>query len=175
MIGSKGFWRSLLLAPLCEGALILLAALAAWGAHQPLLFASLGPTAFELIEAPKRRSARAWNVIAGHLIGVLAGFAALWWTHARTAPPVGGGPPVLARVWAAALAALLTVLGTLLLRATQPAAISTSLLVALGTMQQGRDVLLILGSVVLMTVAAKPLRLLRVAEGAEDGEPAPDE
>ena len=160
-------WRSLLLAPLCEGALILLAALAAFWTRQPLLFASLGPTAFELIEAPKRRSARAWNVIAGHAIGVSAAFLALWLTHAWSAPAVGGGPPAWSRVWAAALAAALTVFGTLLARAQQPAAISTCLLVSLGTMQRGRDVLFILGSVVLMVVAARPLRRLRVAEGAE--------
>lgn len=157
----------MLLAPVCEGALILLAALAAWGTHQPLLFASLGPTAYELIEAPKRRSARAWNVMAGHAIGVLAGFAALWLTHAWAAPAVGGGAPAWPRVWAAALAAMLTVFGTMLARATQPAAISTSLLVSLGTMQSGRDVLFILGSVVLLVVAARPLRRLRVTEGAE--------
>ncbi len=163
-------WRSLLLAPLCEGALILLAALAAWQTRQPLLFASLGPTAFELIEAPKRKSARAWNVIAGHAIGVLAGFLALWLTHAWAAPAVGGGAPVWPRVWAAALAATLTVFGTLVARATQPAAISTCLLVSLGTMQSGRDAMFILGSVVLMVVAARPLRLLRVAEGAEGPE-----
>ncbi len=155
------------MAPLCEGALILLAALAALGTHQPLLFASLGPTAFELIEAPERRSARAWNVIAGHGIGLLAGFAALTVTHAWAAPAVGGGVPTWPRVWAAALAAMLTVFGTLMARATQPAAISTSLLVSLGTMQSRRDVLFILGSVVLLVVAARPLRRLRVMEGAE--------
>ena len=77
MAGRRAFLRSLLLAPLCEGLLILLAALAAFWTRQPLLFASLGPTAFELIEAPKRRSARAWNVIAGHLIGILSGLR-LW-------------------------------------------------------------------------------------------------
>ena len=162
-------WRSLLLAPVCEGALILLAALAAFWTRQPLLFASLGPTAFELIEAPKRKSARAWNVIAGHAIGVLAGFAALWLTHAWSAPAVGGGASSWPRVWAAALAATMTVFGTLAARATQPAAISTSLLVSLGTTQRGRDVKVNLGSVVLMTVAARPLRRLRVAEDAEEG------
>lgn len=160
----------MLLAPVCEGALILLAAFAAWKTRQPLLFASLGPTAFELIEALERRSARAWNVIAGHAIGVLAGFAALWLTRAWAAPAVGGGAPAWPRVWAAALAATLTVFGTLLARATQPAAISTSLLVSLGTMQSGRDVLFILGSVVLLVVAARPLRRLRVMEGAEEDE-----
>ncbi len=161
----------MLLAPLCEGALILLAALAAFWTRQPLLFASLGPTAFELIEAPKRQSARTWNVVAGHAIGLLAGFTALWLTHAGSAPPVGGGAPVWPRVWAAALAATMTVFGTLAARATQPAAISTSLLVSLGTMQRGVDVALILGSVVLMVVAARPLRRLRVMEGAEDQAP----
>ena len=89
-------------------------------------------------------------------------------THAWAPPAVGGSAPAWPRVGAAALAAALIVFGTLVARATQPAAISTSLLVSLGTMQRGRDVASILGSVVLITVAARPLRLLRVAEDAED-------
>lgn len=160
--------RALIIAPVCEATLILLAGLAAWITHKPLLFASLGPTAFELIEAPKRQSARAWNVIGGHLIGVLAGFAAIFLTHAWSAPVASSGIITSPRVWAAVLAAMLTVFGTLLARATQPAAISTSLLVSLGTMQRKEDVFFIMSSVVLMTLAAKPLRLLRLQEDSED-------
>jgi CBS domain-containing membrane protein len=106
--------RDLIIAPLCEAALILVAGLAAWAVHQPLFFASLGPTAFELIETPGRPSARPYNVVVGHLIGVLCGFAALTVTHAWAAPAVSTSSISLLRVWAAAIAALLTVFFTLL-------------------------------------------------------------
>jgi len=118
------------LAPLYEGALILMVALAAWAAHQPLIFASLGPTAYELVETPERRSARPYNIIAGHCIAIAMGFCALYVTHAWKTPPVSAHEVPLARVWAAVLAAMLTVLVTLLTRATQPAATATTLLMA---------------------------------------------
>lgn len=43
-----------LLATLGEGGLILVVGAASWAAHMPLIFASLGPTAYELVEKPMR-------------------------------------------------------------------------------------------------------------------------
>ncbi|HEV2399831.1 MAG TPA: hypothetical protein VGS27_23020 [Candidatus Sulfotelmatobacter sp.] len=40
------------LAVLGEGGLILAVGAAGWAAHAPLLFTSLGPTAYELLEQP---------------------------------------------------------------------------------------------------------------------------
>jgi hypothetical protein len=156
--------RELWIAPLSEGALILLVSLTGYFLRQPFIFASLGPTAFELVEAPERRSARAYNVIAGHAIGIAAGFAGLALAHAWQAPTPSHGDVVLPRVLAAACGATLTVLLTLLARATQPAAISTSLLISLGIMQRPWDAGIILASVVLMVVAAEPVRRWRVRE-----------
>ncbi|MGA9584249.1 MAG: HPP family protein, partial [Terracidiphilus sp.] len=127
--------KDLVIAPMCEAALILVISAVGWRTGSPLVFASLGPTAFEIIETPKRPSARPYNVIVGHLIGVLAGFAALWMTNAWGTPGISTGKVALPRVAAATISALLTVLVTLLLRATQPAALSTTLLVSLGTLQ----------------------------------------
>ena len=45
-----------------EGGLILVIATIARGIKQQLIFASLGPTAFELVEQPLQRSARPYNV-----------------------------------------------------------------------------------------------------------------
>jgi hypothetical protein len=153
--------RDLLLAPVAEGALILIASLAAWLLKQPLIFTSLGPTAYELIETPHRKSARPYNVLVGHLIGVLAGFLALGITHAWRVPAVSTHNVQFPRVEAAVLSAALTVFGTLLARATQPAALSTTLLISLGTMQQWGDILVIMGAVVLMLVVGEPLRRWR--------------
>jgi ABC-type Fe3+-siderophore transport system permease subunit len=156
--------RDLAIAPICEGALILIASLAAWLAHQPLIFTSLGPTAYELVETPHRKSARPYNIIVGHLAGVVAGFVALLLTHAWTTPAVSTSNVQLPRVEAAALSAALTVFLTLLLRATQPAALSTTLLISLGTMQQWSDSLIIMAAVLLMTLAGEPLRRWRLRQ-----------
>lgn len=53
-----------------------------------------------------------------------------------SSPSVGVPWP---RVWAGTLAAMFTVFGTLMIRAAQPAALSTSLLVSLGVMQTMND------------------------------------
>ncbi len=158
--------KDLLLAPALEGALILLAALAGWISHQPLVFASLGPTAYELIETPERKSARPYNIIAGHLIAILAAFTALFITHAWAAPSVSAHGVPLPRVWATMLSALLTVLGTLAVRAGQPAALSTTLLISTGLMQTWQDGVIIMAAVLLMTAAGEPVRRWRIRDRA---------
>jgi CBS-domain-containing membrane protein len=154
--------KDILIAPVCEGALITILALAAWIAHNPLVFASLGPTAYELVETPERPTARPYNIVAGHLLGVLSAFLALFLTHADRVPPLNGGGIALPRVWAAGIAAALTVLATLLARATQPAAVATALLVALGNMQHWRDGFFIMAAVLLITALGTPIRKLRL-------------
>jgi len=153
--------RDLLIAPLCEGLLLFVVGLVGYLTHKPLVFTSLGPTAYELIETPRRPSARPYNVIVGHLIGVACGFAALALTHAWHSPSISSGTVTMQRLGAAVLAAALTVLLTLLVKATQPAALSTTLLVSLGTLQGRADALYIMAAVVLMTITGAPLRRWR--------------
>lgn len=157
--------RELLVAPLGEAALILVVSIVGWVSHQPLVFASLGPTAYELIEMPKRPSARPYNIIVGHFIAVLAGFAALFLTYARSSPSVSANGVPLHRVWAAVVAALITVFFTLLVRATQPAALSTTLLVSLGIMQTTWEAAMIMAGVVLITLVGEPMRRMRLKAG----------
>jgi CBS domain-containing membrane protein len=161
--------RDLLIAPAGEAFLILVVAIAGWLTRQPLIFASLGPTAYELIETPHRRSARPWNIFVGHLAGIGAAWLALLLTHSWNAPAVSAsGVPAL-RIGTATLAAALTVLGTLVLRASQPAAIATALLIALGLMQAPRESANIMAAVVIMIVIGEPLRRWRVSEQARLG------
>ena len=162
--------RDLLIAPLGEGFLILIAALAGWASHQPLIFASLGPTAYELIETPHRRSARPYSIFIGHLTGVAAAFLALILTRSWHLSPVSPSGVPFPRIWAAVLAAALTVFGTLLLRASQPAAISTTLLIATGIMQTPRDAAIIMAAVVLMLLFGEPLRRWRLNEQNKRGD-----
>lgn len=154
--------KDILIAPICEGPLITIMALVAWIVHNPLIFASLGPTAYELVETPERKTAWPYNIVAGHLIGVLAAFLALFLTQAGQTPPISDGGIALPRVWAAGIAATLTVLVTLIARAAQPAAVATALLVTLGNMQNWRDGFFIMGAVLLITVLGTPIRKLRL-------------
>jgi hypothetical protein len=124
------FW-----ATLGEGGLVLVLAAIAWATRQPLIFASLGPTAYELVEQPQLRSARAYNIVVGHLIGVGSGFLAVNLLNAWAAPNVIlAGVLSTDRLWAVAVATTLTTFVTLILNAGQPAALATTLLISLGEM-----------------------------------------
>jgi CBS domain-containing membrane protein len=153
--------KDMLIAALLEGLLLVVAAAAGWVTRQPLIFASLGPTAYEMIETPKRRTARPYNIFFGHLTGVMSAFFALWVTGAWSAPVVSRHGVPFIRIWAVMLAAVLTVFFTLLIRAAQPAAVATALLIAIGAMQSKSDGLMILAAVVLTMAAGEPLRRWR--------------
>lgn len=154
--------RDLVIAPAGEALLILVVGLAGWLTHQPLVFASLGPTAYELIETPHRRSAQPYNVFVGHLAGVAAGYLALAVTGAWTAPTSSLHGIPLIRVLTVVVATALTVFGTILVRAGQPAAISTSMLIAMGIMSAPRDAFVIMAGVTLMIAVGEPLRKIRL-------------
>lgn len=160
--------REVVIAPLCEAALLLIAGTAAILLHKPFFFASLGPTAYELTETPERESARPYSVLVGHLIGVLSGFLALLATHAWSAPAVSTSSITWVRVWAAVLATLLTVFGTMAIRATQPAALSTTLMIATGSMQRRQDGLVIMAAILLLVVVGEPMRRWRLSGRSED-------
>lgn len=100
--------------------MILTLAAIARATRQPLIFASIGPTVYELVELPQVRSAKAYNVIVGHFIGLGAGFLAVYLLNAWSSPNVlSTGVVTAERMWSVALAATLTTLATL--RAGQPA------------------------------------------------------
>jgi hypothetical protein len=60
--------KNVLYASLGEAALILLMGAIALAVRRPLIFASLGPTAYELVEKPLAPSARTYNIIVGHMV-----------------------------------------------------------------------------------------------------------
>ncbi len=151
-----------MIAPLGEGFLLLVAALTGWVLHQPLVFASLGPTAYELVETPHRRSAQPYSVFIGHLVGVVSGFAAVFVAGCWGTAAVSAAGVPFHRIWAAVAAVALTVFINLLLRASQPAAMSTTLLISLGLMQSPMDGAILMGGVVLMILFGEPIRLWRL-------------
>lgn len=146
-------------ATISEGGLILAVGAIGWAAHVPLLFASLGPTAYELVEKPNTPSARVYNIIVGHVVAMSAGFLSLWILNAWSSPKVAAAGFVSSpRLWAAVLAVVITTAATLVLRANQPAAPATSLLVSLGSMQRGHDALAIIAGVLILTALGEPIR-----------------
>lgn len=158
--------KDFLIAPLGEGVLILLLAILGWATRWPFVFASLGPTAYEIVEQPRLQSARSYNVIAGHFVALAAGWIALWVFHARAAPTATlEGFVVGPRLWASLLAVILTTFVTLAIRASQPAALSTTLLVTLGSMQTPRDAVAIVISVLMLAAVGEPLRRWRAQAG----------
>ncbi|MFP5234427.1 MAG: HPP family protein [Acidobacteriota bacterium] len=167
--------KDFVLAPIGEAALLVIAGAAGWFSHQPMLFASLGPTAYELIETPHRRSAKPYSILVGHAAAVATGFMAIYGTGAVHVAPVSSAGVPAPRIWAAAVAALVTVLITLLLRASQPAALSTTLLVSLGILQKPIDAAVILIAVVLMVLFGEPVRAYRLRHDPEKQKKAPSE
>lgn len=159
--------KDLVLAPIGEAALLAIVGAVGCFSHQPLIFASLGPTAYELIETPHRRSAKPYSILVGHAAAIAAGFIAIYVTGAAHVAPVSSGGVPAPRIWAAAVAALITVFVTLLLRASQPAAISTALLVSLGMMQRPRDAAVIMIAVLLMVLVGEPVRAYRLRHDPE--------
>ena len=165
----KPFIPDAVWAPISAGVLLLVVGVLGLVTHQPLLFPSLGPTAFLQTETPDQPSARPYNVVVGHLVALLAGFLAVWVFGAVDAPSVLATHELTApRVWASVLAVALTLLGGLLLRASHPPAAATTLLTSLGgfppTLHSAATVM---SGVLLITLLGEVFRRLRLKQGAE--------
>ena len=157
--------NDLLWATLGEGGVVLALAAIGWATKQPLIFASLGPTAYELVEQPQLRSARIYNILIGHMTGLAAGFFALYVLNAWTAPNVlSTGTVSPPRIWAMTIAVTLTTFLILILKASQPAATATALLISSGAMQTRQDAIAIVLGVLVITALGEPLRYLRLRQ-----------
>lgn len=157
--------RELMTAPLLEGGLLLLTAGFGWAIGRPLLFASLGPTAYEQIEQSDRPSARPYSVVVGHYTAIGAAFLALYAVGAWNAAHMSGAGTLSApRIWASVIAVALTVLLNLALKASQPAALSTTLLITSGTFQGPQGAVAILIGVAFLALIGEPVRRWRVRQ-----------
>jgi CBS-domain-containing membrane protein len=134
--------------------------LAAYLARQPMLFPSLGPSALLFFEKPTAPESSPYNAIVGHLVGILAGVAAIAVFGLLDAPSVLEAGVILARVGAAALSVALVALILPPLRATHPPAGATTLLVSLGLLDQPGQLAWVLAGVVLFTAVAWALNRL---------------
>lgn len=154
-------------APLMGGLLMVAVGIVAWLAGSPWLLPSLGPTAILQSEIPAHPSARFYNVTVGHVIGLAAGFASVAAFHAGPLPTVLIDHQLaLPRVFASALALLLTLLICLILKASHPPAGATTLLVTLGALKTLNDAINLFIGVLLIAIFGEVARRLRLKTAA---------
>jgi hypothetical protein len=127
---------------------------------QPWLFPSLGPTIMVIAETPRQPAAHPRNVLAGHLVGVAAGYLALLVTGLTAAPAVVQQGVTVPRIVAACLSLALTALVLQVLGTPHPPAGATTLIVSLGILKTPTQLLAVLLSVLLVTAVATALNLV---------------
>ncbi|WP_437827487.1 HPP family protein [Sorangium sp. So ce1153] len=131
----------------------LMAALAAV-TKAPLVFPSLGPTAFLFFYTPRAASAAPRNTLIGHSIAIAVAYVSLLLTGLTDAGPAISGGVTLPRALAAALSLGLTAGLMVLARAPHPPAGATTLIVSLGIVDRPPMLLVLLGGVALLTLQA---------------------
>lgn len=151
--------------PLASGVAVGVPGLVALLTHHLILFASLGPTSVMIAQQPLLASTRPYNAIVGHMIGLGAGFFAVWVLGIASEPSVFvthlvSGPRVGAALLAIALATGLEIL----CRAQHPPGAATTLLAALGSLRlDWTDTWEVLVGVLAVTIAGELLQMLHPA------------
>lgn len=153
------FWP-LMASSLAAGALLLIPGGMGLYFHQPWLFPSLGPTAFLIVVAPRDRATRFFTTVAGHLIGILAAWVAIYLLVAAGEPSLLiTGDLYPRRMAASCVAVFLTLLGQQWTRTVHVPAAATTLLFTLGAYRTGlRDGLVVVSGVLLLAGAGIPVR-----------------
>ena len=119
---------------------------------QPLIFPSLGPTAFLLFYTPRAPVASPRNSIIGHLIGVLSGYVSLVIFGLTERGPALAEGVTWARVGAAALSLALTSGFMAWLLAPHPPAGATTLIISLGILPHPSQHAFLMLAVVLLVL-----------------------
>ncbi len=132
---------------------VVLIGLCAIATGAPLVFPSLGPTAFLVFTGPQAPAASPRNTVLGHLAGVLAGLTGLAATGLLAAAP-DLTHPSWARIGAAALALGLTCAAMVALDIPHPPAGATTLIISLGLLHTVPQVLTVMAGVVLIALLA---------------------
>ena len=125
----------------------------AYAVKEPLVFPSLGATAFLIFETPMAEIGSPRNTIVGHTVGILAGAASLAIFGLLNSPSLYVSGLTLGRVCAMALAVALTGGVLRLIRSAHPPAGATTIIVASGLLHTPRQMLDVLVGVVLLTIA----------------------
>jgi CBS-domain-containing membrane protein len=132
---------------------IALSGLWAWLFKQPLLFPSLGATAFLFFETPMAEVGTPRNAIIGHFTAIVAAVASLGIFGLLHAPSVYVQGVTPARIGAVALSVALTGGVLRLLRAAHPPAGATTIIVSSGLLETSMQIGIVAAGVVLITAA----------------------
>jgi CBS domain-containing membrane protein len=147
--------------------------LAAYVVRQPLLFPSLGPTAFLFFEQPMAEASSPRNTLIGHAVAIGAGALSLAVFGLLNDPSVLIENVTLARIGAGALSVALTGAVLLLLNSSHPPTGATTLIVSLGFLQTPPEMAALMVGIIILTVvgwlinraAGIPVPLWSVGEG----------
>ena len=151
-------------APIMGGLLLLIVGTIGLIVGQPWLFPSLGPTAYLQVENPGLPSARFYNIIVGHYVGIIAGLIGLAVFSLWTTPSVIMSHHLTpAWVGAASIAILLTIIINMVLRSSHPPAAATTLLVSLGTFRTPLEISALIAGVLVLAIIGGILRKIRVS------------
>ncbi len=120
----------------------------------PLVFPSLGPTAFLFFFTPTLPAASPRNTMIGHAIGIVCGWGSLWVCGLEVAPPAFITGVDGARVVAAGLSLAATAAGMVLFRAPHPPAGATTLIISLGVITRPAHLLGMEFAIGLLTLQA---------------------
>jgi CBS-domain-containing membrane protein len=137
----------------CFITLALLAALAMLSGT-PLVFPSLGPTAFMFFFNPLTPAASPRSALCGHALGILCGYGALVLTGLQHVPSAMAEGVHAPRVLAAALSLAGTAGSMILLRVAHAPAAATTLIVSLGIITAPWHLFTIEVAVALLTMQA---------------------
>jgi CBS-domain-containing membrane protein len=143
---------------------------------EPLIYPSLGPTAFLVFWTPLLPTSCPRNALIGHLIGAVAGYLSLLvFGLTDIAPALVGGVDG-ARVGATAMSIGLTSGVMVWLRVPHPPAAATTLIISLGILRDVGDIaLLVLAVGVLVAMAFVTNRLAGLPYPMWGPRPAPVE
>ena len=146
-----GRWGEALYTFACCLLALALSGLAAYVAGQPLLFPSLGPTAFLFFEQPLDPAASPRNALIGHAVAIAAGALSLAVFGLLNDPSVLVETVTAARIGAGALSVALTGAILLLMDSSHPPSGATTLIVSLGFLQTPSEMAALMVGVVLLT------------------------
>lgn len=140
---------------LINGALTIgLLATVAMSSRTPFIFPSLGPTAILLFFSPRQPAASPRNVLFGHAIGILCGYASLWIFCLTDHPSATVEGVQILRVFAASFSLATTGAFMVLLNTSHPPAGATTLIISLGIIVQPYNLLIIEVSVAALVLQA---------------------
>ena len=132
---------------------VALSGTAAWAFDEPLLFPSLGATAFLFFETPMAEVASPRNAIIGHGVAVVAAVVALAAFGLIDAPSAYEAGVTPERIGAVALAVALTGGSLRLLRSAHPPAGATTIIVSSGLLDQPEQLVAVMVGVAILTAA----------------------